>query len=62
MSIRDYNKKICMIIKNGLTGEQIKFDNIQDISLKTRQAIIEDMTEEMTKNNIGYYVSYMYEQ
>ena len=62
MSIRDYNKKFCMIIKNGLTGEQIKFDNIQDISLKTRQAIIEDMTEEMTKNNIGYYVSYMYEQ
>ena len=54
---RDY----CMIIKNALTGEQIKIDNAQELSTQAKNSIIEAYTEKWTNNNIGYYISYMYE-
>lgn len=54
-------KETCMIIKNALTGEQYKIPNIENIGVDGRNAIIEAFTEKMTENNIGYYVSYMYE-
>ena len=51
-----------MIIKNGLTGEQIKIENADELSTQAKNSIIEAYTEKMTDNCIGYYVSYLYEQ
>lgn len=53
-------KDTIMIIKNGLTGEQFKIPNVEDLSVKARNSIIEAYTEKMTENDIGYYISYMY--
>lgn len=55
-------KSYCMIIKNCLTGEQVKIDHADELSTKAKNSIIEAYTEKMTDNNIGYYVSYLYEQ
>lgn len=55
-------KETCMIIKNSLTGEQIKIPSVEDINVNGRNAIIEAFTQRLTEHDIGYYVSYMYEQ
>lgn len=54
-------KETCMIIKNALTGECFKVPKVEDLSASQRNAIIEAYTEKMTNNDIGYYISYMYE-
>lgn len=54
-------KETVMIIKNALTGEQFKIPSVEDIGIDGRNAIIEAYTYKLTENDIGYYISYMYE-
>lgn len=55
---RDY----VLIIKNSLTGEQIRVPDAQLLTTDDKSVIINAYTREWTSNQIGYYVTYLYEQ
>ena len=54
-------KSEVMIIKNGLTGEQIRIPNVEMLDLKGKEAVIEAYTGKMIEDEIGYYISFMRE-
>ena len=54
-------KSYCMIIKNSLTGEQVKIPNADELTVKGKEAVIEAYTERFLNECIGYYISFMYE-
>lgn len=54
-------KDFVIVIKNMLTGEQVRIPNGELLSTTDINNIINAYTRKWTDNQIGYYVSYLYD-
>ena len=59
MSIRDYNKKLNVVIQDGVTNEYKTYPIDQDFGTNTIWAIIEDLAQDNVENRIGFRVDFM---
>jgi len=59
MSIRDYNKKLNLVVQDNVTNEYKNYPLDDDFSSATIWAIIEDLCEDNVKNRMGFRVDFM---
>lgn len=59
MSIRDYNKKLNLVVQDNVTGEYKNYPIDKDFTANTIWAIIENLAQDNIDNRIGFKVDFL---
>lgn len=59
MSIRDYNKKLNLVVQDAVTNEYKNYPIDKDFTSSTIWAIIENLAQDNIDNRIGFKVDFL---
>lgn len=59
MGIRDYNKKLNLVVQDSVTNEYKNYPIDKDFTSQTIWAIIENLAQDNIDNRIGFKVDFL---